>query len=420
MKCKIENTHRRLLESHRLWHQTLDNYFDPEAFRVNLNATIQALRNLTFALQNEKSEFEDFDNWYNNWQNKMKQDTILKWLNSARVEIVHKQDLEKKSIARVTILGYEEILKVDIEFPIEIPEYMIAIYLREKDYITDEIILMDYALKIERRWVVNDLSDYEILDALAYCYGFMYRLVKDAHSLLGLNIESCSIRDTLHSRVQTNYCALGIPDCMMMSNNFRTKQLSLKSLETKKIVEHEVYLEEETVKKAVKRYKIKKDNIKLPSTHDDLKKFGRSLLEMAKNVLAKDGYHRPILFLLSKDNEMILHQLAIPEDKSDKFIIMQEIANKVKKVEAEGIVLLVESWITSDIEAYIKGIPTELHTEKKECLITYIATKKDVNTSFMSIFSRNKLGKIKFEDIIENELDCTGILSPIYKVWNKF
>lgn len=32
MKCLIPNTHKRLLEAHRLWHQTLDNYFDPEGF----------------------------------------------------------------------------------------------------------------------------------------------------------------------------------------------------------------------------------------------------------------------------------------------------------------------------------------------------------------------------------------------------
>ncbi len=77
-KCKIENTHKRLLESHRLWHQTLDNYFDPEAFRVYLNATIQALRNLTFALQNEKSEITGFDEWYTKWQDKMKKDSVMK------------------------------------------------------------------------------------------------------------------------------------------------------------------------------------------------------------------------------------------------------------------------------------------------------------------------------------------------------
>jgi hypothetical protein len=121
MKCLIPNTHKRLLEAHRLWHQTLDNYFDPEGFRVNLNATIQSLRNLTFALQYEKKVFKNFDDWYNNWQDKMKNDELMSWLNNSRRKIVHMEDLKTKSIARVTIYHYSEIFKADIEIPIDIP-----------------------------------------------------------------------------------------------------------------------------------------------------------------------------------------------------------------------------------------------------------------------------------------------------------
>jgi hypothetical protein len=42
----------------------LDHYQEPESFRANLNATIEALRNVTFKLQNEKSAFAEFDVWY--------------------------------------------------------------------------------------------------------------------------------------------------------------------------------------------------------------------------------------------------------------------------------------------------------------------------------------------------------------------
>lgn len=62
-KCPLPATHRRLAEAHLLWHQTLDNYQDPDAFRANLNATIQALRNVTFAIQSEKHAIAIFDEW---------------------------------------------------------------------------------------------------------------------------------------------------------------------------------------------------------------------------------------------------------------------------------------------------------------------------------------------------------------------
>lgn len=261
MQCKIQNAHKRLLESHRLWHQSLDNYFDPEGFRVNLNATIQALRNLTFALQFEKSVFNNFDSWYCVWQDIMKNDPILKWLNSARVEIVHQKDLEKKSIARVTVLGYYEIFKGDINFPIDIPDYMVAFYLFEKGYVDKEIIQRDYALKVERRWVLESLPDHEVLDALAYCYGFMYRLLREAHEILGTSIDTCSVNDALHIKSEILYNNIGIPNCMELTNKVRIKNLSLKTLEYKDIDEIEVKIDEDMARKAMKRYKMKEASL---------------------------------------------------------------------------------------------------------------------------------------------------------------
>src|SRR5208337_3068875 len=82
--CPIPLTHSRLRHAHLLWHQALQNYHNPEAFRANLNATIEALRNVTFVLQNEKHVFLDFDKWYGRWQELLKTDPTAKWLNEAR------------------------------------------------------------------------------------------------------------------------------------------------------------------------------------------------------------------------------------------------------------------------------------------------------------------------------------------------
>ena len=63
-RCPLPKTHRRLVEAHLLWHQTLAQYQQPELFQANLNATIQALRNITFILQSEKHSFDQFEGWY--------------------------------------------------------------------------------------------------------------------------------------------------------------------------------------------------------------------------------------------------------------------------------------------------------------------------------------------------------------------
>ena len=52
-----------LEEAHRLWHRAAESYEDPEEFRMQLNALIQALRNVTFVLQKEKLKIQDFDRW---------------------------------------------------------------------------------------------------------------------------------------------------------------------------------------------------------------------------------------------------------------------------------------------------------------------------------------------------------------------
>ena len=83
--CPIPMTHRRLKHAHLLWHQCLDAYHAPERFLANLNATIEALRNITFVAQKEKSAFKDFDAWYKPRQEILKADATAKWLNEARV-----------------------------------------------------------------------------------------------------------------------------------------------------------------------------------------------------------------------------------------------------------------------------------------------------------------------------------------------
>jgi hypothetical protein len=62
--CPIPGTHNRLREAHRLWHQAADQYADPAGFQPNLNATIQALRNVTWVLQKEHAAVPDFEPWY--------------------------------------------------------------------------------------------------------------------------------------------------------------------------------------------------------------------------------------------------------------------------------------------------------------------------------------------------------------------
>jgi len=52
-------------------------YHDPWAFRYNLNAFIQALRNITFMLQSEPEKPAAFSTWYAQQQEYLRQDPDL-------------------------------------------------------------------------------------------------------------------------------------------------------------------------------------------------------------------------------------------------------------------------------------------------------------------------------------------------------
>ena len=41
--CPLAAVDRRLADTHRLWHQAEDAYFDPDGFRLAIQSTIQTL-----------------------------------------------------------------------------------------------------------------------------------------------------------------------------------------------------------------------------------------------------------------------------------------------------------------------------------------------------------------------------------------
>jgi hypothetical protein len=49
-------------------------YHDLHAFRYNLNAFVQALRNITFMLQSEEGKPASFEAWYREKQDNMRSD----------------------------------------------------------------------------------------------------------------------------------------------------------------------------------------------------------------------------------------------------------------------------------------------------------------------------------------------------------
>ena len=91
------------MDCHDHWHAALDKYMEPDGFRLELNALIQNLRNVTWLLQKQKAHLPGFSDWYPKWQAAVKPNPVMGWIVKARNRIVKEADLELLSTARLTM-----------------------------------------------------------------------------------------------------------------------------------------------------------------------------------------------------------------------------------------------------------------------------------------------------------------------------
>lgn len=429
--CPIPITHKRLNDVFTIWNEVVRAYQYPEDFRTKINIAIQSLRNVTFILQSEKSVFKNFNNWYLPWQEKMKNDDVMKWLHEARNRVVKKGDLETKSIARVNILTYENKKVMELSFSpsSKIEEIAQGIIRFELVKVPAEI-KEDVVLSFERRWVVSDFPSKELLEIIAYGYSFLSRLLADAHRELESDIITCEYNQNSQA-----YSRDGILLEMITTKNKRTLNLTYSNGRIKvmnlhnireKLVDERGYIKKDIREEVTKRYGDTKALWeKFPKTKDP---FPFNLkdrhIEMAKYLLSKDKHLSMKAFLYTIETLSPRICTLLPENKSDKFVLMQEVAEEVKKTNSTGIVIISESWyisapIDNDMLKHIKKLnqPSKKPFGRKESVIIIMATPEKVET-YTIPFSRNLFGKIKFEETLEiKEDNRDGLLRPIFDAW---
>ncbi len=412
--CNIVQAHKRIFEAHRLWHQALDCYFDPEGFRTNINAAIQALRNVTFAIQNAKQNIPNYDTWYPAWQTRLKEDKVMHWLCDARTDIVHKKDLEMYSQATVTVRCYETILKATVEFPPFLSGKSILKYLIDEDIIDCNWGNLDAYAVIERRWIVNDFPEHDILYYLAYGIGQLLLLVKEAHENAQKNIDSCSVVDTLHPlSLDTN----SIPKCMCFAEKPMHETMGLSDFIYRQYSIREMSPNQKIDKAMRRRYKKVFSSGVIPTTTDPFE-FGEILFRTAKDILKRDGYHINLLFTQSPDLKWTMTSPMF-EDQVSKHIFWNDVATRVKADGIISIVFLGECWVGSSEVMRETGLRAAQQPNRKEALTVDIFTSELQSKSLQVLFHKNKLGKIIFDGETrdyDNDMSV-GYIKPIADIW---
>lgn len=329
-ECPLVAVHGRLGEVHRHWHTALDEYDDPDAFRAALNACIQAVRNTTFAVQHRQADIPEGKAWYEQWREALKADPIMRWLNEARVEIVHKEDLKAHSVARVSLIAsYADLPSFEMNVPPLASSGGILKALMERADIPEQLREQGI-FSLERRWVVEGLPDEEVLEALAHGYGVLSLLLDDAHSVMaGDAAGSADVTDSEDGRLP----------CMVASAEARTVSLQLSDSHAVRAYSKEAEVPDGWMETARARYG------EWPKREvQDLRSMCELFSDHAIRVFQVDGYHLPFVFLLSSDNKILKQIMLDTEAVSDNYLAWRKIAAQVEQLKATAVITVAEMW----------------------------------------------------------------------------
>jgi hypothetical protein len=403
-----------------LWHQALDAYTDPERFRANLNATLQALRNITFAIQSEKSLIPDFARWYERWQVRLAGDPTATWVKNSRNRIVKQGELETSSKAIVRLVSWKDEILTEIEVPPSLPPSLILANLPLVSLIGNAKLypgdVADGAVTIERSWSVPDLGGREILDALAHVYGLLSELVLDAH--LRLEKIACIPSDHPHADFVSKYQRTGLLECMALAIETRTSRFTLGG-------EHMVPATMAaslgvSLSEAAARYGLAQgDRIAAWEEMDPLLVADR-ILFMAKRMLRRDRFHARIIFV--RDGAGQWHQLGfVARDRTEKHLIMRLVAALVARTGADALIDVGEIWTLSEDTATTLTNVSSLESVpgRGEALHLLVATREGALKTFKTPFTRGPLGGIKLQDTVVMDKEAPYYLQPIFEVWRR-
>jgi hypothetical protein len=411
--CPFPNGHARLNEAHALWHEALDAYNDPEAFVTKLNALIQTLRNVTFALQKDIGKDADLKEWYGGWQSRMESDPRMRWAHKARNRIVKQGDLSTHSTARVRVVGEllrsEAIdIKVDPGAPVE--EIARALNLPSLGRrALDEGILV-----VERRWTVDDLPDDELLDALAHCYGILSQLLVDAHDQSSASMTTCD-------ETANDPCGWGGSHpggrlaCMWAGREKRTSRRDLSSGAPTRATVESVLGPPISLDDLRRRYGSLPEPVSEEAGGPEK---ARLLHEQGRQLLVVDKEHIQIVWLLR--GRSIVGQLTLePGDHREAYLGMDRVASEVNRLGADALIVSTEVWealMVEEDDPRAKMRATE-REDRREAFLTYLVQRDGTTHAWRSSISRSDTNEVTLGDAERIERRTPPLVRPVLEAW---
>ncbi|MGP5608408.1 hypothetical protein [Arthrobacter rhombi] len=332
--CPCADAHRRLMDLHEDIHRTIEFYEDPNEFRRWLNSAIQNSRGVTFLLQKRKAKWADFDTWYGSWQDAAKQNAVLRWGVTARNRVVKEEDLKTFSEARISFYG-ERLKEVEDTFEVSPSLTVDMIIARFANVAGKDPTRRKGMIRVQRRWVDDQLPAYELVSALREMYAAVAKIVWTAHQASG--VPSCLIQP--FARICVTSSLTPSLSCLPPGDPMPSKLFDLETGEVATFKYVKIERDEQYEENGVERYGA------LPGFSVDPIEHAYERLQLSRKFLESDGYSGPML-VLSKGDEIRMHGV-IFHDNEPRELKVAAAVDLEGAWPFDGAIYSSETWVAS-------------------------------------------------------------------------
>ena len=187
IECPLAETDDKFSEAHYFIERMMVEYHNPMAFRYNLNAFLQALRNVTFVLQKDLSHREGFKGWYSDRQETMSEDPLLRKFVVGRNVVVKQRSLEINSKAEI---GLFRARTLKLGFSMNVPVHASSKHIVENitpisGLIDPEHFAIDEQYGVRREWYAPELGEGNVITLCDLAWVKIGQVLSGAHDFAG-------------------------------------------------------------------------------------------------------------------------------------------------------------------------------------------------------------------------------------------
>jgi len=408
--CPLPEAHKRLEDVHISWHEAVNQYCEPDAFRRNLNHAIQELRNVSWVLQAEKDVIPGFESWYEEWRNRFRADARMKWIVKARNTIVKKSDLSKLSTARITLVPEPSFRgRTEYLVPADAQPHEIARILVEKEGLRE--FNLAGLLIVERRWVSTELPDDEILGVLAHGFGRLCEMLWEAHERCNSQFRATTCGGEIVPSEYLRALNWKLP-CMEASDEDRRAYFDVRKMTSISEYTDEVPIlpsGEVTGRYGIELQKLKR----MQSTGiEGFIEGAANLIEVAKKILEKDGNHKLMVHVLGQTKSAIV--ALDPGSREGELLFWEKIAVRARELAAGGIVVIGEFSHVPSCISIDKGDLSRVRQGPGIGMVVVGPNGREV--LFWTPYERNE-SEYRFEPTHRFDNPGVAFLQPLWEIW---